>query len=746
MAAAEWRTIPEYAAHLADLHSAMLSADWLTKMLRSLRSPRTKTRILFPLHCEACQAEPAQTCPVVVRQLPALNEWLYELTSEIREVAPGKLALFGLRNDTRVRLESGTQRVAVVLVHCLLTRHRCLQVAEGLDVLLTCYRKIFCDALRNSSSLTSLQLTKCELTSPMIQSLVAALTSTDLLEELVLDSCKSPCRAQPAEKALVSYIAKTKSLRTLSVCFVRLFHDSTALIESLEKNTSIVRLTLSGEVLLPERGETFNRFLIRNSRVLELELVNCSFDNSILLDKLFNAVAENSVLRKLSLRYFHMDVVSSTFFSNAVAQCPTLEEVDLSCCEFEPLQARLGEPERELTMFHMVAQLGREFPVWPFVRALKRTSSLRKLTLDIPFSDSDTRMLLDAASSCASLETLVLNPSVPAEKFFQAVVETGTTEKVAFQMHCIPPSEFASVLRDYGNTVRAGRYDFVGLSLEDFHVITATLALHDHVTSLQLDCSCTQDDISPEDASTMAAYLSSTTALKDFYLKFYVSEEVAHTLVEGIAGNSTLEKLGIEDWSVSREDINVLCEWLAASKTVYQLVYLCDDQVACRALVEDLEEVLVDSYTLTYFRVMERRDTFDALQATKNMIRRNLSLVECAVEFVLGSADKRAARAFELVSYHPQVSYKVGKAASLRPADVKQKLRESRLRVRMQYWQLAGIVKNELVCHKRSDGQMQIDELGLYALLHLCSFLRVSDVLEEEKKEGKSRKRKRRGW
>lgn len=747
MATAEWRTIPEYAAHLAELHAAMPSASQLTRLLRSLRSPHTKTRIQLPLHCKACQAVPAQTCPVVVRQLPVLNEWLYELTSEIREVAPGKLALFTITDDIRPRFESDTQRVAVVLLHCLLTRHRCLQAAQGLQDLVPCYHNIFCDALRNSSSLTSLQLTKCRLTSPMIVSLVAALTSTDILEELSLYSCESLYSVRAAEKALVSCIAETKSLGTLSMVYGKLFRDTTAFIQSLEKNTSIVRLTLSSEVLLPEEGEAFHRFLVGNSKILELSLVNCAFDDTVLLDKLFKAIEENSVLRKLSLRYFDFDLASAACFCDAVARCPTLQEVELPSCNWKLAQVHPVDPGRELALLRITVALGQELQVCPFVRALKRASSLRKLTLGVHLTNWEVRKLLDAVRSCASLECLVLDYFLPEsmEQFCQALVETGTTGKVAFRFGRIPPPEFASALRDYGDAVRAGRYVFSDLSLEGLHEITAAVALHDHVTSLHLHLDSGHDDISSEDASTVAAYLSSTTTLKDIYMSFYVSEEVAHTLIGGIAKNSTLEKLGIQDWSMSCEDIDVLCKWVAASRTVYHLVFLCDDEMACSELVEGLEEVLADSYTLTYLQMMEHPRTFHALQATKNMIRRNLSLVECAVQFVLGSTEKRAARAFDLVSYHPQVFCKVGKTAWLTPADVKQKLKESRLRVCVHYWQFTGVIKNELVCHKRNDGQMQIDQLGLDALLHLCCFLRVSDVLDEEKKEGKARKRKRRG-
>lgn len=752
MAPAQPNNIPQYAAHLGSLHFELPAPRELTKMLRSLRSPRTRTLIRLPLHCRSCWEAPAQTCPVVLHQLPALNEWLYLLASEVREVAPGRLALFSLESDNTPRaIDDSHLQMAVVLLHCLLTRHRCLQAAEGLHVLLPCYRKIFCDALRNTSSLTSLHLSNCHLTGLVVRSLVAAITSTDLLEELALDSCKFPGGVRATENALAMYIRKTKALRALTIIYVPLFSDSTQLIESLEKNVSINKLALSVPVLLPEQGEAFRRFLANNNRILELELGSTVHDENVKVHKLFMGMIENSTLQKLSLCSFPLCLFASTWLSLAVAQSTTLLEVELPHCSWELRSLQDPEdPALQKEIGDLTAEMGRKWRVAPLVKALRATSSLRRLTLPACFHDWELRKLLIAAGKCASLERLTLDPLVPEslEAFHKALVDTGTTDKVSFRLCHVSPSQFVRALESHGDILRLTRHNFCGLRWQRFLEITSTLQRHDCITTLALRLDVLQGNINEEEASAIATYLSTTKVLKDIHMCFRASKKCAQTVIGGIAKNSTLEKLGIERWFVSKEDIDVLCKWLAASKTVYHLEYLCEDYAACKALVMGLEELLVDSYTLTYLRVKEFDDsTFQSLQAAKDFTRRNLSLVECAVHFVLGSTQKRAAEAFEKVSYHPEVAYYVEEATSLSPAAAKQKVREGSRRLRMQFWQLTGVVQDELVCERRSGGHMQIDRLGIDAWLHVRSFLRVTDVLDKAtKKVRKTRKRKRRGW
>lgn len=723
--------------------------DDLIRQLRSLCSPFTCTRIRLPLHCIVCRDLPASTCPVVSEMVPKINEWLWSLAVEIHEVEPGRLVLTALENDNMPRAANWTANHAAILLHCLLTRHRCLQVVEGLQSIVPCYRKLFFDALRNSTSLTVLRLSKCELTGPVVRSIIAAISGKDQLKELSWDWCKfSSGHVRAAEDALSSYIVKTKSLCTLNVAHAPLFRESSALIESLEKNTSIVKLIVGSSVLNQGRGTIFHRFLAANRTLTNL--VICSDHSRSVPDvgEVFKALAENSTLEVLTLEYFELDPIVALLFAKMFTSNTTLREAGFPCCTWDYQFLRETEDiQRHRIMYALAGKLGRDWRVVPLVKALQRTSSLQKLVLAGCFTNDETKQLLQAAARCSSLQQLTFDSimMLSVETFYQMVQETGAANKVRLGTCHSQPAAFVSGLKSGSDLLSMGHHKFFHLNTLTFRDIGAALLLHDRVTALELRLDTWDDDFIEEDASTIATYLSKTTALKDIYMKFSNSNQDAHVIIEGLAKNKTIEKLGIEDWLVRSKDIETLCTWLVKSRTVYHLVYLCAQYEACKVLLEDLANLLEDSYTLTYIRVVEYPSNFHNWQTVKHFRRRNLSLVECAAHFVLGSRLKRAAVAFEAVSWHPQLPSKVQQLAPLSSTEVSQKMLECYRLVQMEFWQLAGIVKEELVCHERVDGQKQIDKLGLDDWLHIREFLYISDVLDETGQKRKlPRKRKRR--
>ncbi|XP_065292247.1 uncharacterized protein [Dermacentor albipictus] len=745
----EWNTIPAYAAHLSPLHPKLPGREDLVKELRSLRSPFTCTRIRLPLHCNVCKAVPASTCPVVSELMPMINEWLWSLAVEIHEVEPGRLALTALENDNMSRGASWTANHAAILLHCLLTRHRCLQVIEGLQSILPCYRKLFCDALRNNTSLTVLRLSKCELTGPVVRSVIAAIGGAECLEELSWDWCKfTTGNVRAAEDALSAYITKTKSLRTLNVAHVPLFRESSALIEALVKNTSIVKLIVGCSVLNQSQRTEFRRYLAANRTVTNLIICSDHFRSAPDVGEVFKALTENSTLEVLTLENFELDPIVALQFARVFSFNTTLREVGFPHCTWDYQFMRATEDiRRQRMLYALVGRLGRDWRVVPLVKALQKTSSLQKLVLAGCFTNDETRQLLDAAAKSSSLQQLTFDSvmMLSVETFHQMVQETGASGKVRLGTCHSLPAAFVAGLKSGSDILSMGHHKFFHLNTPAFREIGAALVLHDRVTALELRLDTWDDDFVEKDASTIAAYLSKTTALKEIYMKFSNFNQDAHLIIEGLSKNKTIEKLGIEDWLVRRKDIKKLCTWLVDSRTVYHLVYLCAQYEACKVLIEDLADLLEDSYTLTYIRVVEYPSNFHNWQAVKHFRRRNLSLVECAAHFVLGSTLKRAAAAYETVSWHPQLLSKVQELAPLSASEVSQKLLECNRLVRMQFWQLAGIVKDELVCFERVDGQKQIDNLILDAWLHVRGFLSINDVLDETgEKRRLPRKRKRR--
>lgn len=728
----------------------MLSAEVLRREMRFLRTPFTNRFFRLPLNCTTCLARPPQTCRIILDQMADLNEWFWLLGTEITEVEPGVLAFGDLDEDDIYSGDPALLRLASILLHCLLTRHRCLKVLGGLrDVLVHEHRLLF-DGIKNSAVLTTIRVKGCELRGDQMRGLVAAIKRKDRIEEFSCDECTFKGSLRAAQDTLAAYLASTTSLRAFRLTYVPLFNNPRTLVKALEKNESIRVLHLDSSVMSIEAGDTFLKYLMKNRTIVELTLVRDVFQRSPGIDVVFQALMENSTLEKLFLHHFEMDVIVAMKFARMVNQ-PTsgLREASFLCCNWDFLQlGNILNRERHWEIHRLVSELGPNWRILPFVRAVESSNCLEKLSLHMCLNGEESRQLLAAANRSHCLEQLSFDTvSMLSFKPPHTGRVTGATMKVLLGKGNTTPTPSLSTRWDRysvgGRVSQEGHYRFYNSDTPTFRQVCTGLPGYDCVTTLELWVDTWKEERLGDSAATIARYVSSTKVLKEMHLLFSASEQSAHIMIQGLSTNKTIEKLRIEGWSVNSEDIDVLCQWVAASKTVYHLVYVCNHYESCQALVECAEDFLANSYGLTYMRIADYEPFFDAWRNIKNFLRRNMALVDSAVQFVLGTNVKRAAAALERVSWHPQVAYRLKQKTALTMPEVKQKIRASLKQVLMNFWQVSGVVKEELTCYERDDGRRQIDDLGIDVWLHIRSFLNVGDVLDSKVEKKRSRKRKR---
>ncbi|KAK8764254.1 hypothetical protein V5799_033137, partial [Amblyomma americanum] len=187
----------------------------------------------------------------------------------------------------------------------------------------------------------------------------------------------------------------------------------------------------------------------------------------------------------------------------------------------------------------------------------------------------------------------------------------------------------------------------------------------DHLSSLELVFR--RRDMHSDIVLALRAYLPLTRSLRRFDIRFPASPHGAHLIIEGIALNNSIEELSLNWLSVSEEDMQVLCDWVARSRRLHSLQLALIDE-GDKMVLQKLSTVLKSSYTLMSLGVKQWPGDEAGLNAM-NLVRRNYGLVQCASAFILGSSLKRAAVAFELVSWHPQISTVVQRMGSLGAAD-----------------------------------------------------------------------------
>ncbi|XP_070392220.1 uncharacterized protein [Dermacentor albipictus] len=140
----------EYALLMKSLHADFADPHTLAGQLMELRTGHNRKALKLPLYCTAASMHICE----LLDQLPELNELLYLVGAEVVEVIYGKLAL-RLYEDTEDVCHFRAREVVAVFLHCVLTRHRCvdsLQTQAGSLV----FVQATMDALARTPSLFSL--------------------------------------------------------------------------------------------------------------------------------------------------------------------------------------------------------------------------------------------------------------------------------------------------------------------------------------------------------------------------------------------------------------------------------------------------------------------------------------------------------------------------------------------------------------------------------------------------------------
>ncbi|XP_054924996.1 uncharacterized protein [Dermacentor andersoni] len=114
----------------------------------------------------------------------------------------------------------------------------------------------------------------------------------------------------------------------------------------------------------------------------------------------------------------------------------------------------------------------------------------------------------------------------------------------------------------------------------------------------------------------------------------------------------------------------------------------------------------------------------------REALRHNVMLVNQAVRFVNGSLEKTDALAFETlhnclsVQSSLRVNFNISDEAALG------KIAEARERLAFNYFTLAGVVKDKIVCRPHRKGKTTFDKLGKDMQARICSYLCLNDVMD----------------
>ncbi|XP_077537684.1 uncharacterized protein LOC144149853 isoform X4 [Haemaphysalis longicornis] len=696
--------------------------------MERLNAQFTGQTLDFRLPCTATEDTACQ----IVDHLSAWNEFFCLASWQLQEM-PGtstKLSLAFFRDASWRYCSSRQLHLATLLVCELLKSHRCVSHVE-LDISLSkAHLQILSDALRVSPSITSVKLVFCGWING---------------EELATAALSLPCLRE------LEYSGYTQHPLTLVA----------RLSSFLQTTTSLTALRLSKECPRRLSCEEFFRGLGQNCSLEELVLPSrliaeappCA--QAAFTEWLTNSVSLKSLtVASPGWEYVPLKCILEAILANrsiviVVFDSPELDQSDV---EFV---SKIFEENEVLRSFKVSYNFDHYSTTPSFVRgcpdkadcdrcvkALIGNLTLEEVALPSDFWDEGQwKQLFEALPTKANLKKVTIKalrraPLSLVDKLCTALKETGAVEKVSFS------ASFCEKQFDKRYACKA--FSSVVMSASDENR-AAIFGMLDRIPSLtHITCLYMHFDIvgglDRVLSSVLATFLRKTRTLNTFTLtasRDMLLFDCQEGLMDGLVHNTSLRELGIEV-EEARNDFSTFSKPLAhaisASKNI-STVYLSGPGSGERAFFRELSTVIADNYTLLSVTVLGykyskfKRDWFKVWDTT----RRNCGLLTNAADFARGARhDRRCGLALERMHSHPELVEEVARLEEVDEAEAASMVRGGLRSMEglHEFMRLAGVVREQVLCHEREDGRTQLNALNEYCWKEVRRYLKLWDVKE----------------
>lgn len=685
-----------------------------------------------------CTGSDERLCDVF-KDLPVWNEFFWQVGLELRELAPAKLSLVEV-HCAFVPLDMPEQKhQAATLLHRLLTLHRCVVSVDLTGYIFKGHHQLICDALRRSPSLKRLKLCLLTMNTQASQSFANAIPYLESLEEL---ECRQVHFDRTFLDALSDFLANTSSLTKLTMSHLHIEReDAVVILQGLNRNSTITTLSLNTCILSPvssKCGFMFADYLRENKTLRTLSVTSRYLKNVVELRLIIRALFHNDTLSVLSLVRFSLDNENIQLITRLLSQSRTLKGFHMIGCVWYE-RAPQYDVDTEL---HDTEHFGRvSGRIRPWVLALSENKSLDDLTLDLScFNPDECRAFFRALASNTSLKKVTVERlrRKDVAEICEALRQTGMSDRFFLGVHHVVQDPVVTLTKC--KELSCISVDSTILDeLDPLHTTLCLLPSCNHVTSLCLRVS--QELFNSRVSSLIAEYIKGTTVLRELELTFFLDtgnwatpDRPERVLVEALSVNVSLRRLFIGGLCFDDTETQILADTLQSSRTLCDLSIYPDDHRSAVALIQKLAPRFSSNYTLLGMRLSKRRELGGDWFKVADVVRRNFSLVMRAAHFVTGMRNKYGAEAVELVHFNPGLVTKVQELTSVNEEEAMSKIKSSlkSFTEMDDFMRLAGVVKDRVVCHSRSDGQTQFIDLGRDCWLCIRQYLKMGDILDEE--------------
>ncbi|XP_049516292.1 uncharacterized protein LOC125942173 [Dermacentor silvarum] len=703
----------------------------VTKIYADLRwstTPFTSRSVVHKFGCTQGSGLSADGVCHVVTQLSTWNEVLVFINMELREGPPGQLSLLCLHGMCGSCGLQARERHATILVHWLLTVHRCVTSIELDDNVIAnfcAYFPLYCDALQRSLGVRDLKVSAWSCSRDVSRSLVNSIICMGHLEVLRCEALDL------SAQDFIEYLESNVTLKELSVAYAFPRPDNpSVLLKALHMNSSLSQLSIHSDCLDADSQDWFGEYIQRTATLRCIKIRNSSVCFPRSLVPVFQAVSNNKSVLRIDLVWFNLGIDEAWSFADLISVNHNLKIVNFIACLWSfsvyPLQyactcstIEVGHTERPARR------------TAPLVCAFGPECSLEEITLDLRCFDAyDQKTLLYAVAANTTLKKVNVErlDFASANSLCEAIRETGTADRVHFPLVNVRGRELACVKKSCGEVTKISlNIGTHGTSTRREYLRVLTLCTHLTVLNLNID-----GRVCKAEAHLLSMFLRQSQCIREFCMSFYVRPSALRDILRGLSTNTALEKLVVTRCVLDKQSAALLASIVGDSETIWHFGYEAHCVASCRFLLIYLAKCLPSNTALVSLDVSEYRAVIRHSAAVKDVVRRNAALVDCAAHFVLGTRNRHCAEAFEHVASGRGIVARVQEMAAEPCADrARAMIREATrwLLGMIPFMKMAGVVKNDLSWDENVDYRERLEILPPECWLHVRQFIKVRDVL-----------------
>lgn len=253
------------------------------------------------------------------------------------------------------------------------------------------------------------------------------------------------------------------------------------------------------------------------------------------------------------------------------------------------------------------------------------------------------------------------------------------------------------------------------------------LSLCNHLDTLVI---VVNERMCEERAGLLSQFLSWTKTLKSTTLSFPTTEPSTQMLLDGLSSNTSISALELGYWRFKQRHAEDFAQLLRKNETLNNLVL---HDIKTKLILQELSNYIEDNKFLVSLHVDDGGSFTQKPWMFKilDVLRRNSSLLQCAVHFVMGNHGKRFGEAFEQMFRSKALLKKVQELASETESGALERIRSGKRYLDINFLTVAGVVKGMVVCNKGDGRRIRLDQIGEDNWLRVRSYLKLADIKEK---------------